>query len=100
MSAVRELLTVVGDFKKEFKDEFIQRVKRRTPVSNHPLTAGTLQRGWDGEVLSDAIEITNEVEYASFVEYGTRHMSPRRMLGLTILEADLIADIAARKVRQ
>jgi hypothetical protein len=95
MSAIRELLTVTTEFKDEFMTEFLQRVKRRTPV-----ITGNLQRSWEGEVTASELVVKNSADYAGWVESGTSRMEPRRMLALTVLESDAIAQIAAQKVRK
>lgn len=80
-------------FSDAFTEEFLSRVKRRTPVAS-----GRLQAGWQAESTDTEITIANEVPYAAHVEYGTKNMDPSRMLTTTIAEADDIAVIAARKV--
>jgi HK97 gp10 family phage protein len=47
-----------------------------------PVRSGRLRAGWRVGRLADGDPtVTNEVDYAPFVEYGTRHMPPRAMLG-------------------
>lgn len=76
-----------------FVEEFMPRVKRRTPVRS-----GTLQQGWEATVTETAAQIVNEVPYAAPVEYGTTHTAPRGMLRSTVEESEQIAQIAFNKV--
>lgn len=78
---------------KELAARLLAKVIKRTPVGDYPKgtgkLGGTLRRGWTGESKQDAtayanslkiqhvgtdyiINITNPVEYASYVEYGHR----------------------------
>ena len=69
---------------KEIASRLLRKVIKRTPVGVYPLESGkkggTLRRGWtktnDIQVQhvgdSYVINITNPVEYASYVEYGHR----------------------------
>lgn len=78
---------------KELAARLLAKVIKRTPVGQYPKETGkkggTLRRGWTGEKSSNAtayanslnvnkvgtdyiIDITNPVEYASYVEYGHR----------------------------
>lgn len=78
---------------KELAARLLRLVVKRTPVGQYPKGSGkkggTLRRGWTGSKRSSAagyvdslivhhfgdtyvIEITNPVEYASYVEYGHR----------------------------
>lgn len=88
-----ELEQELEAFKTAFAEEFLARVKQRTPV-----ISGRLQGAWEIEVQQDAAEIKNPTEYASYVEYGTEKMAPRAMLRTTLVEAEQIAEIAARRV--
>jgi len=81
-------------FKVEFTNEFVARVKQKTPVDT-----GKLQNGWEGSIKHDAIEVTNSVEYASYVEFGTEKERPVGMLRTTELEAQQITDEAMKKVK-
>ena len=93
---------------KELAARLIAKVVKRTPVSQHK--GGTLRRGWTGERNENAtkyaqslpvehvgnkyvIEITNPVEYASYVEYGHRTVDHkgwvRGRFMLTISEAEI-----------
>lgn len=78
---------------KELAARLLAKVIKRTPVGQYPeetgKKGGTLRRGWTGEQSSNAkayanslqvskvgndyiIDITNPVEYASYVEFGHR----------------------------
>lgn len=78
---------------KELAARLLRKVVKRTPVGQYSggsgKTGGTLRRGWTGNQRSSAqsyadsltvnhfggnyvIEITNPVEYSSYVEYGHR----------------------------
>ena len=93
---------------KELAARLIAKVVKRTPVSKHK--GGTLRRGWTGERNENAtkyaqslpvehvgnkyvIEITNPVEYASYVEYGHRTVDHKGWVQgrfmLTISEAEI-----------
>lgn len=87
-----ELNIALDGFAEEFADIFMGRVVRRTPVRT-----GALRNGWTSEVTDNSITVSNDVEYAAHVEYGTYKMEPRRMLTTTIMEAEDIAEQAARK---
>lgn len=106
---------------KELAARLLAKVIKRTPVGQYPASTGkkggTLRRGWTGGKKSAAsnfvndmtvhhfggeyvIEITNIVEYASYVEFGhrTRNHSgwvPGRFM-MTISEQEI--DIAAPKI--
>ena len=81
---------------KELAARLLAKVIKRTPVGQYPSgygkVGGTLRRGWTGEKNQNAknyanslkihhfgdtyvIEVTNPVEYASYVEYGHRTRS-------------------------
>lgn len=66
---------------KELAARLLGKVRTRTPVGEYDnktgKQGGTLRRGWTvGEVVKTAggysVEIINNVEYASYVEYGHR----------------------------
>lgn len=57
----------------QIADEYIEQVKARTPVTN----TNKLRNNWKKEVTSDGkggyfITISNDTEYASQVEYGSK----------------------------
>lgn len=57
----------------QIADEYIEQVKARTPVTN----TNELRNNWKKEVTSDGkgdyfITISNDTEYASQVEYGSK----------------------------
>ena len=82
----------IGAFSQAFADEFLTRVKRRTPV-----ITGRLRDSWQATVNKGTIEIFNDMDYAIFVEEGTHKMTPRGMLRATMIEAEQIATIAKEK---
>ncbi len=68
---------------KELAAILLRLVIKRTPIGHYPRSSGkqggTLRRGWNGNNLivrhegnNYIVEITNPVEYASYVEYGHR----------------------------
>ena len=77
-----QLAQNIDTFLREFLLEMAMRaerkIKKRTPVDT-----GLLRRSWEvGEVIKHGdkliVEIINETEYASFVEYGHRTGPDRR----------------------
>lgn len=48
--------------------------------SNTPVRTGFLKSRWNMQQSSTGFEITNDCEYASFVEFGTGNMSPRNFI--------------------
>jgi len=76
-----------------FGEEFLARVRQRTPV-----LTGTLQAGWTLTTTPQEVTILNEVDYGPYVEYGTPRMAPRAMMRTTALEADDILRTAAARV--
>lgn len=89
----KKLKNLDDEFTKEFSKEFVQRVKRRTPV-----ITGRLQAGWETKITPNEILIKNEVEYAGYVEDGTEHMSGAHMLKITKSEIPEISRLAQRKI--
>ena len=83
----KEVDRIYEDCAKELAKRLLAKVIKRTPVGKEK--GGTLRRGWTGGVKTNAnsyadslkvkksgnsylVEITNPVEYASYVEYGHR----------------------------
>ena len=65
-------------------DAVMRDARAETPVRTGHLRAGwRLVRGRDVAYQ----RVTNDVSYARFVEYGTRHMPPAGMLGRAIARA-------------
>ena len=115
MAGIKELFakydSQLAGFQEAFKDEFVARVKKKTPK-----VTGILRDGWEGTVKSNEIEIKNDVDYASFVEFGVpRHTRTTAwgkktapyehpgqpavgMMRTTALEGDQIAEVALQKV--
>lgn len=89
---IAEIDSELEGFIDDFAQEFLKRVKQRTPV-----ITGTLQRGWTMSKTETEVEISNDVAYASYVEYGTPKMEPRAMLRTTLIEAEQIAEVAKRR---
>jgi hypothetical protein len=57
----------------------------RDAQSGTPRRTGTLARGWRVVKVGNAVyRVANDVPYARFVEYGTRHMAPAAMLGRAV----------------
>ncbi len=60
---------------KAFGDEFVARVKEKTPVDT-----GRLQASWELEVNDTTINVTNTAAnergepYSTYVEFGTEHL--------------------------
>lgn len=90
LEELKNKIEKLGDKKAEFMEtcakelagRLLASASRHTPTGIYPpgsgKVGGTLKRGWTiGEIqhIGDAykIEITNPVEYASYVEYGHRH---------------------------
>lgn len=48
--------------------------------SNTPVRTGFLKSRWNFQESSTGFEITNDCEYASFVEFGTGRMSGRNFI--------------------
>lgn len=114
---------------KELAARLLRLVIKRTPVGEYPSASGkkggTLRRGWTGsKSISSArgfaesatvnhfgdtyvIEITNPVEYASYVEYGHRTANHKGwvpghfMMTISEQELERIApDVLERKIRK
>jgi hypothetical protein len=55
---------------------------------NTPRRTGDMARGWRAAAdASGNARVINDVPYARFVEYGTRHMAPRAPLGRALANA-------------
>jgi hypothetical protein len=80
-------------FKYEFANEFKKRVEQRTPV-----ITGRLRAAWTVMPDPQGFIIKNDTPYAAHVEYGTDVMSPRAMVGTTVMERQQIAAVAIRRV--
>ncbi len=53
-----------------------------------PVVTGTLRRSWRTSTVANGdTQIVNDAPYARFVEYGTRRMAPRAMLGRALAKA-------------
>jgi len=91
----REIKATNKYFASEFADEFLERVKRKTPVRT-----GRLQAGWAADVEEEEISIYNDVEYAEYVEDGTERMSGAHMLKATAAETDEIAESARKRANR
>lgn len=79
-------------WKLAFMDEFKTRVAQRTPVRT-----GALQAGWETVPTDVGFQLTNDMDYAIYVEAGTPHMAPRGMVATTILEIPEIVEVAKTK---
>jgi hypothetical protein len=49
--------------------------------------------------LGDVYTVSNGANYAGFVEFGTKHMAPRAMVGRAVARFQAIAQAAAVRVR-
>lgn len=100
---------------KELTARLLAKVKRRTPVGVYPdRTGGTLRRAWDsgiGDITKQGnmytITLTNETEYASYVEFGHRTRNHKGWVKgqfmLTISEEELKRDapkVLERKLKK
>jgi len=65
-----------------FMEKFKAGVEGRTPVRS-----GALRGGWEVQVSDTEATLTNTQPYASFVEFGTRHMAPVGMVRTTTADA-------------
>jgi hypothetical protein len=89
----------VAELAQAFGDEFVARVKEKTPVDT-----GLLQASWELEVNPKSILVTNQAvnergePYSVYVEFGTEHMPGVFMLNRTIMESADILEVAKAKV--
>ena len=77
-----------------FLADFLDLVKLRTPV-----ITGKLRDGWYGMVQDREVVVANDVDYASYVEYGTHKMAPRGMLRATANESEQIMTRAVARAK-
>jgi hypothetical protein len=89
----------IDKFAKAFGDEFVTRVREKTPVDT-----GRLKGSWNLEVNDKTITVTNKAvndrgqPYAALVEWGTENTRGVFMLNSTIAETADIAKTAKSKV--
>ena len=94
---------------KELAARLLRKVAKRTPVGQYPKgsgrVGGTLRRGWtiDADVVKvgNEYEITvfNNVEYASYVEYGHRTRNGGWVVGRFMMtESELELEAQAPKI--
>ncbi len=81
------------DYADEFAQEFEDRVAQRTPVDT-----GLLRNSWETHVSASEITISNDVEYAGFVEDGTEHMEGAHMIKTTIMEIPEISRVVLNRI--
>lgn len=79
-------------------------VKYETPVREGHLRRSIRSRKTapgEGEVYNEAVEGGKEIDYAIYVEYGTKYMAPRAMFrkGVAMSEKRII-DIFAEEARK
>jgi hypothetical protein len=74
--------------------EFKRRVEEKTPVKS-----GDLQKGYGITRKKTGFEFWNVEDYFKYVEQGTIHMAPRRMVGTTLLEEPEITELALNKAK-
>lgn len=84
----------LSEFKDKFAKEFLERVKRRTPV-----VSGTLRDSLSIDVSSEAIELSSDVDYWQFPEAGTINSEPQRFVGRAVEEVDQITDSAKKALK-
>jgi uncharacterized protein CbrC (UPF0167 family) len=103
MNTVKGLEEFVGatqkltKVKQEFANEFLKRVKEKTPV-----LTGLLKDSWVVTVKQGKINLTNDAkneegrEYVAYVEYGTHRFPGFFMVSLTMMEAEDILQVAKK----
>ncbi len=74
--AANEMMAQLGKDTKGVMDDHTPIGTRETPTHK----PGTLKKGNTLTELDNGFELSNDVEYASYVEFGTRKMSPRPYL--------------------
>jgi hypothetical protein len=79
-------------FKQEFADEFLKRVKEKTPV-----VTGALQAGFSTDMTPTGFTLSNTQDYAEYVENGTPKFAPRAMIATTVLESTVIGALAKQR---
>jgi hypothetical protein len=85
------------DLKQAFANEFLDRVKERTPVDT-----GLLKDSWTITVNKGSISLKNDAknsegqEYVGFREFGTYKMPGAFMVSTTILEKQDILRVAKK----
>jgi len=94
-----ELQDDVNDLIVDNSLELNKRILRRTPVRS-----GTLLDGWEYDVdyNSDGwavSHITNEVDYAEYVENGTVNMDGKHMVAISLQEIDTKLDNDIRRIK-
>jgi len=90
-----DLQSRLRKFKEEWAIEFMERVKEKTPEKS-----GRLKESYYFTQKQEGIEFASLEDYFKYVEHGTVHMAPRRMVGRTLLEEDEITEIAMRKAKK
>lgn len=84
----------LDEFMQAFAAEFLERVQQKTPV-----LTGRLRDGWVADVNGTELIVSNDVEYAEYIENGTPHIAPFGMLKQTVAEAEDIEAIAVARVK-
>lgn len=93
----------IDKFEIEFMNEFMERVKQRTPVyagKEANVHSGALKNGWSVVKNDNGWELDNTQNYAVYVERGTWKMAPRAMVQTTILEIPQIIKIAEDSAKE
>lgn len=80
---LKSLDTAVQNVPVQVANEILARTKLRSPVQT-----GRLRDSWEISINTSNITISSDLEYAGFIEYGTIHISPVRMLTRSVDEAD------------
>jgi hypothetical protein len=89
----------LGNLTQAFADEFVKRVRDRSPVAT-----GLLKSSWQMEAKPGVLELRNTalneegIPYATYVEFGTYKTAPALMISTTILEKKDILKVARQKV--
>lgn len=90
-----DLETRVRSFIDKWAGEFKERVEAKTPV-----VTGDLKKGYGITRKQTGFALWNTQSYFPFVEHGTAHMAPRRMVGRTLLEADDITRKVLKELKK
>lgn len=91
----------------EYADEFIVRVKKRTPYppgfnpGSGKKVTGKLKRSWGAKgVNKNGGTIFNDADYAQYVDKGTEKMNGAHMVAKTINESDIITKLAWKRAKR
>lgn len=93
VSKAEEAVAKINNFKEEFMNIFMNRVRQKTPVET-----GALKDGWYIEKHTDGLSLNNDEDYAVYLELGTENIAPVAMVQTTIIESSAIIKEAKQKV--